>query len=828
MATITRFQSERDLVVYDINSKDTGWRVPVQNPAIDHFYPHEPVAVLWLNYEGHKATLDDLARSYTISETNLTTQQTSTHTYYGNYAWGSSVKKGKVILLTRDIPRESGLAQKGEDGFRFNRWLLPNAMYGAGTGAFRVRIVQEHEVINGLPVEDGFGYISKSFAKAIYNGRNKSEPGRTRDAFHFWQMIPWDKALEQESLPHIKRVFDEYRDMSKWDIDASTGIDLKKKLVGIEPQMEYHPSVANALLRSSQRRAVRMATSVPTETYSRIAVPTRFSQPVLEGRKIIVTYPIQAYGNIRAFDLNSAELTPEDRVLHADEKARIAAIEVCQYSMSDRTFVAKGLSGIVDDDTLVIDGVQYDVIICAEDIKMVAGMSVSQARQLSELVVSDGYYGMTMLYAAGVAVGMPQPIWKKMGRDYDGDYAYVMQADDRPVLFSKVQAFPEQPTLKLIKSDSDFQHGDIRPKMILDSIEEGILVGAATNMRCTFFSVRDLEFLAHDRGWHNATEFLIVADELIRIGTDGFKSKVDIQGSLEKCRRIQSSLVARLPMQAPWCKWQDDPYLFKHKLPEFAHTGMTRDEVKQSIPIHMDGTVTQILKITLPALKTILETPIEAMPLTSYLAWAHSVAAALMDSAKALQAAYDQRSQRVNWSDPAEILDFHAWWQKRCEEYCAENGCTRADGAAALWRVAHSKASEKSGGMSVFIGFEDEVISIIRNKPGLAEQGMMYVLTGVNYALDDSRSNDFTCEVQVKLNEFVDVRDGRKTLRKVAVANLPGQKPANPGYPQGCLGTFSTGSKLPEPELGTYTAHVKRHGTARMWFVDLDKEGTSK
>ena len=72
--------------------------------------------------------------------------------------------------------------------------------------------------------------------------------------------------------------------------------------------------------------AVRLATSVPTETYSRIAVPTLFPLPVTEGRKIVVTYPLKAFGNIKTFDLGIATLSPDEQALFKSEKARIEAM----------------------------------------------------------------------------------------------------------------------------------------------------------------------------------------------------------------------------------------------------------------------------------------------------------------------------------------------------------------------------------------------------------------------------------------------------------------------------------------------------------------------
>ena len=72
--------------------------------------------------------------------------------------------------------------------------------------------------------------------------------------------------------------------------------------------------------------------------------------------------------------------------------------------------MAKGLSGVVDDDKLMIDGVQYDAVICVEDTKMYAGMSVSRARKsIHEIDVSDGYHGMTMYCGLVVATCATMP-----------------------------------------------------------------------------------------------------------------------------------------------------------------------------------------------------------------------------------------------------------------------------------------------------------------------------------------------------------------------------------------------------------------------------------
>ncbi len=804
--TFANYEDIIDLTVIDRNGVETGEKRVIVNLPLRHFFPtitvDDIVIVNWLWDNADRPTVDVLKKPITYKG----------KTYYGFWSWGSAVKKGYTFGLTRDILRTSGLGSKSEDGLRAGRAFFPHALYGAATGPQRIYIAKEHEVINGLPIEDGFGYTTESNAKVVRNIRTPIKLGDVRDSFHFIQRLKWTVEFAAESVPLILARLVTMADPITWFKDIKSKFDKKFELVSLDAKMMKHPFVANALTRTSQERASRLASTIPLEAVYRTAAPTLAKTIAAIGKFVIGRYPIDSNSSTRAItaDADKAEIE------------RINKMPVAQYTLLSSEMFAKGNLGVVPDDKLVIKGNQYDVILCVEDIKM-AVPSVKQFKGRETYNCDDVYLGFTEFWAAGSAFGISADFWKKMGGDFDGDGVVVVDCSKRPELYKAVELLPEQPSYKLPKTDTSFeQSGDQRAEMIVKSFECAVIVGFATNVAAATFTTSNREELATALGYQSIEKLDNLLNNLIKVGTDGFKCNVDTAQAEKTCAVLQSNIVKLMGKGAPWCNWGRDAYAFRNAVPEFYHPGMNKEEIRIGIPPHFNGTIAQICRITLPEINNFLKIQIEGEPLSHYRRWAASAPDSLYAEIDQLQMRYNTRIKSTNFSDENALGQFNAWWDFEMREWCAKHSdLPKQTMANALWRSAHESRSAMSGAGSI-LGcefFKDEVANIITHKPGLKEGGEFQytVLVGLHYALRDKQLETVEADVEVVEHTYKN-KDGKPVTRHVVTGKVPGQKPANPGWPENTLATVDLNCN--QPECGKYHARIVRN-TAASWKAEL-------
>ena len=790
-----------DLLVVDRNGKLTGEARSYSNAAAQWLMPDqcsELVIVNWLFEGAEKPTEVELQKPI----------QYNSKTYMGWWAWGSAIKRGYTIGMQHDWLRESGIAAKSEDGQRAGRAILPNALYGAGIGTLRVYLAKKGEQINGMPVEDGFGYTRKGIASKVRNTRSEIQLGQVRDSFHMAQRLEWGGALAAETTPLINERLITMSDPLKWLKESHMKADEKLALLEMQPRMALHPYIANGLSRSSQEIAARLATSIPMNGVYRVAVPSTVATVAFDGKVILGRYPM---------DSNSSERAIEG-VNDQAEIDRIAELEVAQYTLVNKNLFAKGDTGIVDDALLVIDGEQYDMALCNEDIKM-AVEGVDAIRSKRE-IVDELYLGFTQVWAKGSAVGIGYSQWAKMGGDFDGDGAVVVDCTERPALWNAVDAMPEGTSYKLPKSRSTWDQGDKRANMLVKSLQCATIVGFATNVAATTFAMQDRKWLARQLGYTTPEALDKVLNHLIKVGTDGFKSDVDTEEAAKRCAHLQSALTKIIGKGAPWCSWNHDTYAFKHAVPAFIGEGkgMTKEDVRIGIPSVMDGTIPQICKITLPSIEAFLTIQIEAKPLSAFTNWAQDVSEELFAEAEKLQLAYNGRVKSTNFSDDNSVGNFVSWWDGAVQAWIEQHPeIGRANLAAALWRVAHSSRSANAGGGSVFTAtpLHDEVMAIIAH-PGLTRDSRV-VLTGLQYNLPANMLKRLECVV--KIADFTSQSHGKAVVRKVVITAIKGQKPATGGYPEGTLALVSASGA--QPEDGEYMAVIEQ-ATDKTWTCKLE------
>src|SRR3990172_7918468 len=124
--SFTSFRSTRKVVVVDRFGRPTGEERILSNSPIDALFPDEKIVMVNWKYEGAKApTAEELRRPIRHGGKE----------YRGDWAWGSSVKRGYTVGLTRDLLVDTGLLNCCEDAHRFGRAFLANGLYGGGGGA---------------------------------------------------------------------------------------------------------------------------------------------------------------------------------------------------------------------------------------------------------------------------------------------------------------------------------------------------------------------------------------------------------------------------------------------------------------------------------------------------------------------------------------------------------------------------------------------------------------------------------------------------------------------------------------------------------------------
>jgi hypothetical protein len=809
MATFSNLSSFVEVPVVDQEGELTGESRTFLNTPLSHFYPEDSFVVIDWRADGQKPDVAAVKSPVTVDGVQ----------YFGGLGWGSMVKKGFTLGVRRDYGLETGMFRHVRDGVRLKRWLLAEGLYGAVVAnGLKVKVVEAGTVVNGLPIEDGFGYVSKSAAARLHNGHSKIKANGSRESFQFWSQLPWIK-IEDEVIPYLIQDLLEVSDPVNFALNTnSPAMEEKRRWIDLDEDMQLHPYTTNAFGRDAADMYRRAAGTIRTNAHWKVAVPALCKQAALGSESVVYRYPIDDFGAVEVSDADESR-----------EAARISQMEVVQFSLSSLEFFASGCLGVVDDDLL--DGA--DIIICADNIKLACDMKQAIAPGMK--VLDDVCLIATQWYEAGSALGLNTLWWKKMGGDFDGDLVthFAVEQPERSfyAVAEAIRDFPASSTLKLKKSRFDISD-DRRAEMVVNNINN--IVGFASNVRETTFMVAERDELARRLGYPGIVELDAELNFFIKAGTDGFKSFViyDRRGKavtmdeLEKrLGQLQSNISAVLGTMAPETGWARSDWAFRREVPAVVEQGdePPADKGRKSLAVFwwMTGAVQEIAKIALPNIEAAIGTPIESRPLTYYRPWAGEVDEDLYKAAHELQLKFNHRVHRVNWNWSEQVEGFKLWWAEEIEKFLAETGWDRMAVAKALWNVAHGTRSSSSGAASIFVGMPDEAKRIIVEKPGRANRkpaGVM--MTGLTYNVENPLDK-WVGEVEVV---HCAVANKGKVIHRAVVCPI-GEHPFqfkkkgvdNP-WPSDMIGVISAQDDQPEP--GFYNA-AYRQKTDKSWSLEL-------
>ncbi len=774
-----------------------------RNTPFSVFFPHSPVTIIQWVLEGEKKPVARVASGERIALADPVRYKGIA--YNGSWAWGSSVKKGQTFGLTQDIGWDTGMFRYVEDGQRFQRWLMCQGWYGLSRRPLRIKLETPSTMTKHGLVEDGFGYITRQAAELSH--REPIKLGASRGSYTFWQRVPWSQGLADELSPAI---IERILNISSVNMlgDMHHSYEAKLRLVDLSEDMAEHPFVALSIEKQWAQYLSHVATTVPTGSYYRLAVPTEC--PTVESgdpgnHLVIARYPIDNFGSIQAVE--------------PVYSTRIAEMEVIQYSISSLDVFFKGCAQLVDD----LDG--YDAVLCTEDVKM--------AVQGVKAVAFDGVYegdvvvSVNQRYAPGSCIGVNAK-WAKdlMGLDHDGDMVEVHPCDGLPRLYEAVQGLPTGETPKLPKSKRRLDQGDYRPEMIVQNLQD--VVGFATNVSSECLGYANQEALATVLGYDSAELLHNRLNYAIKVGTDGFKANVDPTFVLQYLTSIQAKTkdIGRL---APWTSWPGEE-AFVHYIPRVYDKAwadedgrcfgkvtidgqeivseLTLDEFENCVHSIHTGTISQIARLVLPHLDNLLTVAIKTQPLTYFRRWGEKQPEAVIESVKAIRDWWNIHYARCNWSAPDEIKQLKLSLQEEIDTLLEREEISRWQAANGLWIVAHSARGVDNSAAVAFFAFPEECEAIIKVRPGL-DDTFTTILTGVDYQIPGFAAGRVACDVvDVVIN-----KNGRMITRKALVGQISAtQKQPGPAYPRDMIGMIALNAD--QPEVGKYHAVIKKMSDA--------------
>lgn len=727
--------------------------------------------------------------------------------FHGDYAWGSAVKRGQTMGLTKDVGRQFGFVKSTEDGQRVQRWLLAQGLNGGFKASeLRVKIVQLGTSVNGYILEDGNDLIDYSLYQDYVSG-DLVNLGGARESYTVWQRIPFSEALWNEFAPKVDDLIHALGNPTSFHyINSYSSFNEKKELVALDTAMTEHPFVANALVRSCAAMYLQACTSLPTGGVFKVAIPSAAPKVVWaghEGKGTCHRFPVDSNSSIQALEFSTSK----------DEQERIANAIIGQHTIACDEFFDKGCFTPVKD-------LGYDLVICSENIKM-SKKDLKEIRKTGEMTIHNVIMPFIMVYEKGSAVGVNAK-WAKdlLGLDFDGDMLCLVDCDDKPVYWQAVKDLKPGKTPKLPKEKTAITETS-RASMIFKSMSN--LVGFASNVASMSFVIKDREALALRLGFKSEEALNNTLNYFIKCGTDGFKTSIDLVTVEKQVAALQNNL-QQIVGGAPWTVWGHHPDMFTRRVPEFAFinennvychedgTIMTKDEAKVAIKPHMDGTIAQIAKRMLPAIQQLLDTPIKTRPLSAFRKWAFDVSKEEYEAAQSIVLFHNARVKRVNWLDPESIANYKRLLGFEIEAWLA-SGIDRKRAACALWQVVHSSRSMDSGASCVFLAFPEEAKWIVENKPGLSG-GFNTVLTGLNFQLPGCTHLD----VDVEIVDVTVSKAGKTLIRKAVVAQVQGQKQPGSDYPRNMIAMVAVNAD--QPENGNYHAIINQISTGA-WSCQL-------
>ena len=783
--------------------------------------------------------------------------------FFGCFYWGSAVKQGQTIGVTHDILAEIGFVHEAEDCTRVSRAMFPNGMYGGAVMENpRILFLKPGRVLNGYRVDDGCGLMAEEDAESVKReGVSEIEYNPTAQSMYVWQRFPW-REIQGEAEPLIMERLNRL-DSVGLEVEYFDDALSKYKLALVEAEllMRFHPYVAGSVRKSAKPIIVQLGTTIPLLTKTFYAVPTLCKNDFVypEGVEgdfgIVQTYPADDNSSTRAIRKNE----------HGDpeweaESRRLAHQEAIQYTLTGMLWTAKGSMQLIP--KKLMDG--YDFVLCTKDVKLHPGLGDIRSGKAVELEMGETIFAITQWVGPGQCCGCPNDdngkgIWESMGRDFDGDIMALMLIDGRSMSIWKCAKKWRglTTTYKIEKTHNTLSW---RIEMILNSMMN--LVGFATNNQALTYACAPEERvgLAKSMEFNSERSMDVAFNRDIKDGTDCHKSLVDADEIQTRMAQRQSIMLRHFRRAAPWTNWMNNDFIpsmlpeLERDLPGHIRVRAANDgefrrspEWKMHIQQECEGaTIAQIWKFVLPWLKQqysdsiragiipkeavpqFMEKGIKTMMLTDYVDWAPSVDERDMDSGYAMYQKFCVLASQVNMSDDLAVLSFKESWMALCNEWAKQY--SSVDYAAwVIWRCAHHSRSSRAGAAAVFIGFPEQALKIVREKPGNMSMGSQIrtVIVGLNNNFEyipDMIPVEGSIRVVVK-NGFYN-----NQLRKMvlSIEPLDGQKVHSDGLPDNLIGMVSELRKNREkegyvsPPEGEYLARIVRMANLA-WACYLSK-----
>lgn len=725
-------------------------------------------------------------------------------TYYPWYILGSDSKQGGFYCVTRDVMKDA--AKYAEDSMRGGRWLLAQGWYGFGKKSLKIKAVQKGQLFNGLPIEDGFGYITSKLANELYTGQPKIELGTGKGSYTFWQNIPPTQAVKDALKPYIEKASQDFQSLYM-ALDYSD-LDDAKKWASLADDMLYHPSVVNPLRRSLAEWLARRVTTPNVKVHTKVAVPTTCNSIASTTSVVSWRNPIDQFGSIQAVrgDKNAVQ-----------EEKRIQDLEVVQYSLTNDTSSWKGCLGITDD----LDG--YDIVFCSDDQKM--GEFVDDG-------TVEGYLTFLSWWNKGSAIGVSAE-WAKdlMGLDHDGDILqYIVATKDLWPVFEEAEKLPkwETPKIPKLKSErTDENMAEYAWNVFCN------LVGYATNTRSHamgFYSnMGDQELLAEWMGYSSAEKLHKRFNHYIKVGTD-VKTDAPRHEYMAQVQLLNQD-IAKFVSRTPWTGWPNN-YAFTHHLPmvidrevKIEEGWSTRSvyyqngeeielsdrELREAVLPDVNNLIAWIYRQYYPKLvESNIDFKLPSNPLGYYQNWVQRPSDAALNWAASLRDWYNMKAARSNMKDKeiARRLKMEVY-----EEARRRLGDKDAKVAAdACWYVAHASRTEWAAATFVFWAFPEECERIISERQ---MRDRTTVLVGVQWQVPGLENWEGDVEI-----ETVDLPKGGKMVRRLVVkGRVDGQvQPADTRLPNNTIGLIAeTAHPL---KVGVYKATITKVSKAS-WKISV-------
>lgn len=784
------------------------------------------------------------------------------HSFYGCYAWGSAVKSGQTIGMTHDFLVEIGLMHEAEDGPRISRMLLPNGMYGGSKLANpKILFLPPGAMYKGYRVDDGCGLMAEEDALSVKReGTTEIEYNPTAQSMYVWQRFPWDKIgptamlLIKERLVNLDALgleMEYFEDaLSKY----------KQALIDADELMRFHPYVAGSVKKSAKPIIIQLGSTVPLPTKTFYAVPgaceNDFALP--EGMEqdfgIVQTYPADDSSSTRAIIKNEFG-DPQWK----SESKRLVDQQAIQYTLSGRLWTAKGSMQLIP--KKLMGG--YDFILCKEDIKLHPSLKQIRSSEISELAMGETVFAITQWIGPGQCMAVPNGnngdgIWKSMGRDTDGDIGAYMGINARsmPIWLAAKEWRGLTSTYKIPKTHSPLRY---RIEMIMNSILN--MVGFATNNQALTYACAPRIRPARAASMHfkNERGMDVAFNADIKDGTDCHKSRVDSDAIQTRMAQRQNKLLEYFRKGAPWTNWMNNDMIpsmlpdFEENLPVEIRMRAASDaefrrspEWRMNIQKECDGsTIAEIWRYVRPwleeqykaymragiipadAIPQFLDKGIKTMLLSDFVDWAPPIDNRDMDAGFQQYQRFCVLASQVSMENDFALSSFKESWIVDCARWAANMGWSLEYAAWVLWRCAHHSRSSRAGAASVFIGFPEQCLKIVKDKPGtMTGSQLRTIVVGLNYNFDyipDMVPAEGTIRVEVKMGFY------EKQARKMVVSCEPLEGQIHQeGMHDNMMGMISEIRKdrasegFTSPPVGMYLAKFIRISN-KIWSCMLSK-----